>query len=82
MDRINTLPLHNSIIVPSIGASGGLWMLWSDEIRLIEVEKSSNFIVADVEGLNGMQQCRIIGVYGDPDRVDNPVIWEVIEGFI
>lgn len=48
--RIQELVLKNSIIVPSQGKSGGLWLLWDDDYDVSQILKSSNLIAAKVKG--------------------------------
>lgn len=38
-ERIKTLPLCNSIVVSSTGRSGGLWMVWGEDVNIRLVEK-------------------------------------------
>lgn len=38
--RIARLPLPNFEIVPSCGKSGGLWLLWSNDVRITTLELS------------------------------------------
>lgn len=76
--RIKQLPLCNFKIVPSDGQSGGLWLIWGDEVKLGIIEASKNWIAAVVEQL-GADPWLLIGVYRDPNRVSNPQIWLQLE---
>ena len=49
MNRIAILPLPNFEIIPSSGKSGGLWLLWSDDVRIIMLEKFFYFMFVRVE---------------------------------
>lgn len=62
------------MIVPSQGRSGGLWLIWSDEIKVTVMDSCINWIAAEVEW-KGSDLWLLIGVYGDPNRVSNPEIW-------
>lgn len=76
MNRIAHLPLPHSEIIPSSGKSGGLWLLWSDDIRLSILEKSFYFIFVRIENVLGSW---ILGlVYGDPHHYVSDYIWERI----
>lgn len=45
MDRIARLPLPHAEVVPSTGKSGGLWLLWSNDISIFILEKIFLFYV-------------------------------------
>lgn len=74
--RISRLPLPNFEIVPSHGKGGGLWLLWSTDVKLIILELSFYFIFARVENVTGSW---ILGfVYGDPHHVVTDYIYDRI----
>lgn len=74
--RISGLQLKNSEIVPSLGSKGGLWLLWSDDIRVRILEKSFYFVFALIE--DDSNQWVLGMIYGDPHRGVNGYIWERI----
>ena len=60
------LGLLNGLIIPSVGRSGGLVMLWGKDIK-VEVQNYSRcFIDAFVTESNSGFQWRITGFYGNP----------------
>lgn len=80
--RIQQLVLKNSIIVPSQGKSGGLWLIWDDDYDVSQILKNSNLIAAKVKGKGPQSDWIIVSVYGDPARASNPYICEQIDGII
>lgn len=78
-DRISNLSLRNSIIVPSQGKSGGLWFIWGEEVDASLIEKTKNYIACTVKQRTGPLEWMCIGVYGDPNRVENQAIWDRLE---
>lgn len=82
LSRIRNLPLTNHFVVPSIGQSGGLWLIWNDEVQ-VRVIKSSRFsIMAEVKLNDGKEVWGLAAIYGDPARVSNQQIWDEIESFL
>ena len=47
-ERIDSLPLCNSLVVPSEGRSGGLWMVWGDEVDISLVTMNRSVIAVKV----------------------------------
>lgn len=77
--RIKSLPLNNSIIVPAEGQSGCLWLIWGDEVEIDLCEKNKNLIAVQVTEKVSRKKWKFVGIYGDPERSQNPKIWENIE---
>lgn len=80
--RIQQLPLNNFSLVPSRGRSGGLWLIWEDEVKLRVVKSTRFFILAKINLNDGKESWGLACVYGDPSRVLNHVIWEEISQFL
>lgn len=74
--RIANLPLRNSEVVPSNGRSGGLWVLWSDNVQIVILERSFYFLFVKVEHVLGSWILEL--VYGDPHHAVSCYIWERI----
>lgn len=72
LERIKQLPLCNSIVVPSSGKSGGLWLLWDDEIKVKVLEQGKTLIAVEVQEKGSQSQWMLLAVYGDPNRKGNP----------
>lgn len=81
-ERIRKLLLSNYIVVPSEGRSGGLWMVWGDDVSIIFLEKNKNLIAVRVREKGAVKDWILIGVYGDPSRVGNPEIWDKLESYV
>jgi hypothetical protein len=45
----------HSHVVPVSGMSGGLWLLWLDEIHLTVLESNKHYIFAEVELVGGQR---------------------------
>ena len=59
--------LLNGLIVPSVGRSGGLAMLWSRDIKVEVQGYSRSYIDAVVTDLESGFKWRITGFYGNPE---------------
>lgn len=75
---IRKLQPFNYSIVPSRGKSGGLWLLWDTNVRLEVIKKGQNMIAAQVPHIGNNGPWLLLGVYGDPHRRTNLVIWSQI----
>ena len=70
--------LKNGLIVPSVGRSGGLAMLWSRDI-IIEVQSySRNFVEAVVTDPDSGFKWRITGFYGNPETYCRKESWDFL----
>ncbi|KAJ3685147.1 hypothetical protein LUZ61_014311 [Rhynchospora tenuis] len=77
--RLRNLPLKNNVVIPCVGKSGGIWLLWSDDIKVRVVEQSFYFFFAVVQEDALSQPWTLGAIYGDPhDRVTE-YIWERVE---
>uniref|UniRef100_A0ACD5YLP3 Uncharacterized protein n=1 Tax=Avena sativa TaxID=4498 RepID=A0ACD5YLP3_AVESA len=65
--QLNTrFNIAGSFVVPSVGLSGGLWLLWSDEVQ-VSVEFSNRYLIlAVVVYIPTNTQFLLVCVYGDP----------------
>ena len=48
VDLVNRFDVANSFVVPSRGASGGLWLMWNDELIVSVHSASFHYILANV----------------------------------
>ncbi|CAN6325813.1 unnamed protein product, partial [Urochloa humidicola] len=55
-----------SYIVPAEGISGGLWLLWKDDVEVVVVSSSPNYILANVRSTQSSICFRLVCMYGDP----------------
>lgn len=79
--RILQLPLCNYSVVPSQGFSGGLWLLWDDEVKVNVLKSTPHYIFAEVSLNDGNDPWGLAGIYGDPSRALNSVIWGELKGY-
>ena len=66
----------HGFIVPSQGKSGGLAMLWREEVRLDIQTYSSSHIDAWVHGGDDVGWWHLTGFYGDPDTSKRGESWQ------
>lgn len=68
--RIKSMLLCNHIIVHYVECAGGLWLVWSDQIKIKvqSIETNWNLIVAWIWEQGQHRPWIFIGVYGDPSR--------------
>ncbi|XP_013639450.1 PREDICTED: uncharacterized protein LOC106344673 [Brassica oleracea var. oleracea] len=72
------LGFENSFRVDACGQSGGLWLLWREEIGELEVVKSSDqFIHARIG--NGAEVINLIVVYAAPSPSRKSGLWAALE---
>ncbi|XP_022562590.2 uncharacterized protein LOC111208123 [Brassica napus] len=72
------LGFENSFRVDACGQSGGLWLLWREEIGELEVVKSSDqFIHARIG--NGAEVINLIVVYAAPSPSRRSGLWAALE---
>uniref|UniRef100_A0ACD5Z785 Uncharacterized protein n=1 Tax=Avena sativa TaxID=4498 RepID=A0ACD5Z785_AVESA len=77
--RFNTA---GSFVVPSTGFSGGLWLLWSDEVR-VSINFSNQYLILAVVGhIHTNVDFALACVYGDPHHRHTRMIWEQISTFV
>ena len=75
------LGFGNSFRVDACGQSGGLWLLWRDELGNLEVVKSSDqFIHARIG--SGAEVINLIVVYAAPTPSRRSGLWAVLEEVI
>ena len=70
--------LLNGLVVPSVGRSGGLAMLWSRDIKVKIQSYSRNHIDAVVIDPESNFKWRITGFYGNPETHCRKESWELL----
>ena len=73
--RFNT---HASFVVPSVGLSGGLWLMWSDEIHVNIKFSCRYYILATVVHIYSKVEFLLACVYGDPHHNSTDMIWDTL----
>ncbi|CAN0847201.1 hypothetical protein LINGRAHAP2_LOCUS4847 [Linum grandiflorum] len=64
--------------VAAIGRSGGLCILWKQEIDLVVKSKSENFIDAEIREGDSRRKWRFTGVYGWSKHQDHHRTWSLL----
>jgi hypothetical protein len=63
-----------SFVVPSNGLSGGLWLLWSDEVK-VSIKFSNHYVIlAVVVHITTNVEFALACVYGDPHHRLTPCL--------
>lgn len=71
---LQPIPLLNHFIIPSVGRSGGLWLLWDDNTCVTVLRHNRFMIYAEITPTK-QPQWHLVCVYGDPGHQRNPEIW-------
>lgn len=82
IQRIKTLSLCNYVVVPADGQSGGLWIIWDDDIKVEVIEKDKSLIAVEINEQGAKMPWILVGVYGDPARAGNQRLWQRLEGYL
>uniref|UniRef100_A0ACD5X0L9 Uncharacterized protein n=1 Tax=Avena sativa TaxID=4498 RepID=A0ACD5X0L9_AVESA len=70
--------IADSFVVPSVGLSGGLWLLWNDEVRVTVKFSSFHLILASVIHIGCGVEFMLACVYGDPHHRQTRVLCMII----
>jgi hypothetical protein len=79
---INKFNAANAFVVPAEGQSGGLWLLWKDNISLSVVDQAKYYIFALCTNHLDNMQFGLVCVYGDPHHHDTHLIWDQVTNFV
>jgi hypothetical protein len=79
---VNHFNLNDAFVVPSQGHSGGLWLMWTDEIELHIFDHSQNYILAVCKNTTSNISYGLICMYGDPRHISTSVIWNHVQYFV
>ena len=74
--------LLNGLIVPSVGKSGGLAMLWSRDIKVEIQAYSRNHIDAVLTDPDSNFKWRITGFYGNPETHCRKESWDLLRSLM
>jgi hypothetical protein len=78
----NHFNYKDAFVVPSQGQSGGLWLIWNDDIDLAIVDHNHHFIFALCTNKINMKHYGLICIYGDPHHRTTSDIWENVLLFV
>jgi hypothetical protein len=81
-DLVTRFNMADSIVVPSRKRSGGLWLMWSDDLQLSVYSSSFYLILATAVVMSSNQKFGLICIYGDPYHRQTSQIWNDVAGFV
>jgi hypothetical protein len=79
---VNHFNLNDAFVVPSQGHSGGLWLMWTDEIELHIFDHSQNYILDVCKNTTSNISYGLICMYGDPRHISTSIIWNHVQYFV
>ena len=72
----------DSIVVPSRGSSGGLWLMWNDELQVHVNTAYLYVILVNLVNIATSRDFGLVCIYGDPYHTQTNVIWDQISNFV
>ena len=81
-DLITRFNMFDSIVVPSRRRSGGLWLMWSDDIDISVHATNFYLILATASIRSTKQKFGLVCIYGDPYHRQTRLIWDQITTFV
>lgn len=81
-DLIHHFHVANSHVVPADQASGGLWLMWDEDMDLTIVQSSVNYILAYGVYKNSGPIFNLLCIYGDPSHRATSAMWSEISSFV
>jgi hypothetical protein len=84
LSRVSILNHFNlsDAFVPSQGRSGGLWLMWSDDVAVTIVDSTHHYIFAICVNKSSLKQYSLVCVYGDPHHRATSEIWDQVLDFV
>ena len=79
---ISRFNMSDALVVPSRCRSGGLWLMWSDDLKLNVHSSSFHVILATATLVSSNQHFGLICIYGDPYHRQTRTIWDQIAAFV
>lgn len=67
--------MNGSFVVPAIDLSGGLWVMWSDDVDVHIVSSSHYYVLARVVQKSSTNNFNSVCVYSDPHHQQTDSIW-------
>jgi hypothetical protein len=74
--------MADAVVVPSRRHSGGLWLMWNDDLQLLVHSASFHVILAIVVNTTTNQKFGLVCIYGDPYHHQNNIIWDQVAAFV
>jgi hypothetical protein len=81
-DLVTGFSMSDSIIVPSLRRSGGLWLMWNDEIHVTIHSADFHVILATCVNTISNIKFALVCIYGDPYHQQTTRIWEQVASFV
>jgi hypothetical protein len=79
---INRFNCIDAFIVPAIGQSGGLWLIWNQDVSITVVDHSHHYIFALCNNHLDNNPFGLVCLYGDPHHRATTTIWEQVLDFV
>ena len=81
-DLIARFNMSDAFVVPSRRRSGGLWLMWNDDVKLTVHSSNFHVILAMVTVLSSNQHFGLICIYGDLYHRQTSEIWNQVATFM
>jgi hypothetical protein len=81
-DLVTRFNMADSIVVPSRRRSGGLWLMWTDDIQVAVYSTTFHLILATAVVTSSNQKFGLICIYGDPYHRQTSHFWNEVAGFV
>jgi endonuclease/exonuclease/phosphatase family metal-dependent hydrolase len=79
---INHFPINDAFVISAQGRSGGLWLLWNNEVDITVLDSSQNFIFCLCINKTSQKKFVLVCMYGDPHHRLTDVIWGHVQNFV
>jgi len=82
LSLINRFNASDGFVVPALGHSGGLWLIWKQDVLITVVDHSDHYIFTLCNNKLDNQNSGLVCIYGDPYHrlLDN--IWMHVYSFV
>ena len=74
--------IADAIVVPSLHRSGGLWLMWNDDLQLQVHSATFHVILATVYIKASNRHFGLVCIYGDPYHNKTDAIWKQVADFV
>jgi hypothetical protein len=81
-DLINRFNVYDALIVSPQGMSGGLWLMWDQDIEVTIESSSNNIILASCIYKPSSYKFGLVCMYGDPHHQNTFSIWSNVQTFV
>jgi hypothetical protein len=80
VEQLRKISGYNWHMVPAQGLSGGLWLLWANNLKVRVMEADKHFIFAHITD-DTTEGWILRAIYGDASHQENARIWGKIEQY-